>query len=130
MNSSLFKQCYPVNIWFKTTQRCQQLKTLFLREEEEVRILALKKEQEEKKRKAEERADRMDYLIKSLEDKIQLIEKELTQAEMGLHFYRLATPVTGHLVWLLSQCPEEKSLRHVRRQGSGISACEMASIKV
>lgn len=49
----------------------------FLREEEEARIIALKKEQEEKKRELHERTHRISQMIKSLGNKIQLIEEEL-----------------------------------------------------
>ncbi|XP_067438690.1 E3 ubiquitin-protein ligase TRIM35-like isoform X1 [Thunnus thynnus] len=58
----------------------------FLREEEEVRILALKEEQEEKKRDLKERTNRMSQVIKSLEDKIQLIEEELDTGGEGVTF--------------------------------------------
>nr|XP_020496996.1 nuclear factor 7, brain-like [Labrus bergylta] len=49
----------------------------FLREEEAVRLRSLRDEQEEKKRDADERRDTMTQLIKSVEEKIQLMEEEL-----------------------------------------------------
>ncbi|XP_062297071.1 nuclear factor 7, brain-like [Scomber scombrus] len=58
----------------------------FLREEEEARILALKKEQEEKKRELHERTNRISQMIKSLGNKIQLIEEELDADGDGVTF--------------------------------------------
>lgn len=63
----------------------------FLQEEEEARILALKKEQEEKKREVEERMSRMNQVIKSLEDKIQLIEEELDAGGDGVQFLQVTS---------------------------------------
>ncbi len=47
----------------------------FLREEEAFRVLALREKYEEKKREAEERVDKMNQVIKRLEERIQLIEE-------------------------------------------------------
>ncbi|XP_070787070.1 E3 ubiquitin-protein ligase TRIM35-like [Enoplosus armatus] len=55
-----------------------------LREEEAARLLALREKEEEKKREAEERRDRMNQVIKSLEEKIQLIEEELDAGGDGV----------------------------------------------
>ncbi|XP_073325254.1 E3 ubiquitin-protein ligase TRIM7-like [Pagrus major] len=58
----------------------------FLREEEAARLLALRVKQEEKKRGAEERIDRMNQVIKSLEEKIQLTEEELDAGGDGVKY--------------------------------------------
>ncbi|XP_072240584.1 nuclear factor 7, brain-like [Leuresthes tenuis] len=58
----------------------------FLRQEEAARLLALKKEKEEKMSKSDERIDRMNQVIKSLEQKIQLIEGELDAEGDGADF--------------------------------------------
>ncbi|XP_070782479.1 E3 ubiquitin-protein ligase TRIM35-like [Enoplosus armatus] len=57
-----------------------------LREEEAARLLALREKEEEKKREAEGRRDRMNQVIKSLEEKIQLIEEELDAGGDGVEF--------------------------------------------
>ncbi|XP_070711249.1 E3 ubiquitin-protein ligase TRIM35-like [Pempheris klunzingeri] len=58
----------------------------FLRGEEAARLLALREEQEETKREAEERKHRMNQAIKSLEEKIQLIEEEIDAGGNGAKF--------------------------------------------
>ncbi|KAF1394939.1 hypothetical protein PFLUV_G00006320 [Perca fluviatilis] len=58
----------------------------FLREEEAARLLVLREEWEEKKRGAEEEIDRMNRMIKSLEEKIQLVEEELDAGGDGVGF--------------------------------------------
>ncbi|TKS68989.1 Nuclear factor 7, ovary [Collichthys lucidus] len=58
----------------------------FLREEEAARLCALREKREEKKREAEEQTDRMNQVIKSLEEKIQLIEEELDAGGDGVQF--------------------------------------------
>lgn len=58
----------------------------FLREEEAARLLALREKQEEKKREAEGRVDRMNQVITSLEEKIQLIEEALDAGGDGVEF--------------------------------------------
>ncbi|XP_071401621.1 E3 ubiquitin-protein ligase TRIM35-like [Centroberyx affinis] len=58
----------------------------FLREEEEARLVALREEQEEKKREVGESMDRMTQAIESLEEKIQLIEEELDAEGNGVEF--------------------------------------------
>ncbi|KAK5866245.1 hypothetical protein PBY51_020451 [Eleginops maclovinus] len=58
----------------------------FLREQESARLLALREEQEEKKREAEKKIDEMDQLIQSLEEKIQLVKEELDAGGEGAGF--------------------------------------------
>lgn len=58
----------------------------FLREEEAARLLALREKQEKKKREAVDWIDRMNQVIKSLEEKIQLIEEELNTGGDGAEF--------------------------------------------
>ncbi|XP_028462101.1 tripartite motif-containing protein 35 [Perca flavescens] len=58
----------------------------FLREEEAARLLVLREEREEKKRGAEEEIDRMNQVIQSLEEKIQLVEEELDAGGDGVGF--------------------------------------------
>ncbi|KAM8771773.1 E3 ubiquitin-protein ligase TRIM7-like isoform 2-T2 [Acanthopagrus schlegelii] len=58
----------------------------FLREEEKARLLALRVQWEEKKRGAEETMDRMNQVIKSLEEKIQLTEEELDAGGDGVEY--------------------------------------------
>ncbi|XP_076583679.1 E3 ubiquitin-protein ligase TRIM35-like [Chaetodon auriga] len=58
----------------------------FLREEEAARLLVLQENQEEKKKEAEEQKDRLNQVIKSLEEKIQLIEEELDGGGDGVKF--------------------------------------------
>ncbi|XP_041838126.1 zinc-binding protein A33-like [Melanotaenia boesemani] len=58
----------------------------FLRQEEAARLLALRLEKEEKISKAEERIAKMNQVIKSLEEKIQLIEGELDAGGDGTEF--------------------------------------------
>lgn len=65
----------------------------FLRKEEAARLLVLWKKQVEKEREADERIDKMDQLIKSLEAKIQLIEQELDAGGDGAEFLEV-TAVT------------------------------------
>ena len=63
----------------------------FLREEEEARLLALRVQWEEKKRGAEERMDRMNQVIKSLEEKIQLTEEELDAGGDGVEYLQVTS---------------------------------------
>ena len=63
----------------------------FLRQEEAARLLALKKEKEEKISKSDERIDRMNQVIKSLEQKIQLIEGELDAGGDGADFLQVTS---------------------------------------
>ncbi|XP_051241501.1 E3 ubiquitin-protein ligase TRIM39-like [Dicentrarchus labrax] len=58
----------------------------FLREEEAARLLALREEKEEKKREGENQIDKMNQVIKSLEEKIQLVEEELDAGGDGVKF--------------------------------------------
>ncbi|XP_032363371.1 E3 ubiquitin-protein ligase TRIM7-like [Etheostoma spectabile] len=58
----------------------------FLKEGEAARLLALREEWEEKKREAEEAIDRMNQVIKSMEEKIQLVEEELDAGGDGVGF--------------------------------------------
>ncbi|XP_054866128.1 zinc-binding protein A33-like isoform X2 [Amphiprion ocellaris] len=58
----------------------------FLREEEAARLQALREEKEEKKLDLEVRMDNMNQLIKSLEERIQLIEEELDAGGDGVEF--------------------------------------------
>ncbi|KAG8015221.1 Nuclear factor 7 [Nibea albiflora] len=58
----------------------------FLREEEAARLWAVREKREEKKREAEEQIDRMNQMIKSLEEKIQLIEEEFDAGGDGVQF--------------------------------------------
>ncbi|XP_029294524.1 tripartite motif-containing protein 35-like [Cottoperca gobio] len=60
----------------------------FLREEEAARLLALWGEQQEKKKEAEEQIHKMNQMIKSLEDKIQLVEEELDVGGDGVGFLK------------------------------------------
>ncbi|XP_060882696.1 nuclear factor 7, brain-like [Labrus mixtus] len=63
----------------------------FLREEEAVRLRSLRDEQEEKKRDAEERRDTMTQLIKSVEEKIQLMEEELNADGDGVEYLQVTS---------------------------------------
>ncbi|XP_029911856.1 tripartite motif-containing protein 35-like [Myripristis murdjan] len=58
----------------------------FLREEEEARLAALRKEHEQRRREAEESMDRMTQAMKTTEEKIQLIEEELDAEGDGVKF--------------------------------------------
>lgn len=58
----------------------------FLREEEAARLLALREEQEGKKRESKEQIDTMNQVIQSLEEKIQLAEEELNEEGDGVQF--------------------------------------------
>ncbi|XP_074485244.1 zinc-binding protein A33-like [Sebastes fasciatus] len=58
----------------------------FLVEEKVERLVALREEQQEKKRDAEEQIDGMNQVIKSLEEKIQLVEEELDAGGDGVGF--------------------------------------------
>lgn len=60
-----------------------------MREEEEGRIAELRKEEEERRREAEERVDRLNQVIKSLEEKIQLAEEELDAGGDGAEFLQV-----------------------------------------
>lgn len=71
----------------------------FLREEEAARLLALREEREEKKRGAEEEIDRMNQVIHSLEEKIQLVEEELDAGGDGVGFLE----VTSIKCYIISQ---------------------------
>lgn len=71
----------------------------FLSEEEATRLHALWEKREEKKREAEERRDRMNQVIKSLEEKIQLIEEELDAEGDGAEFLE----VTSISYYIISQ---------------------------
>ncbi|XP_038570490.1 zinc-binding protein A33-like [Micropterus salmoides] len=74
----------------KVTEGCmkKEFESLhqFLREEEAARLLALREKQEKKKREAVDWIDRMNQVIKSLEEKIQLIEEELNTGGDGAEF--------------------------------------------
>lgn len=63
----------------------------FLREEEAARLCAVREKREEKKREAEEQIDRMNQVIKSLEEKIQLIEEELDAGGDGVQFLEVTS---------------------------------------
>ncbi|XP_008286761.1 nuclear factor 7, brain-like [Stegastes partitus] len=58
----------------------------FLRQEEAARLLALKEEKEEKTLGLEQRMDKMSRVIKSLDERIQLIEEELEAGGDGVEF--------------------------------------------
>ncbi|KAM3622616.1 uncharacterized protein V6R79_001045 [Siganus canaliculatus] len=58
----------------------------FLREEEAARLLKLREKQEQKNREAAERTDRVNQMLKSVEQKIQLIEEELEAGGDGAGF--------------------------------------------
>lgn len=75
----------------------------FLREEEAARLVILRKKQEEKKREAGEQIDRMNQAIKSLEEKIQLIEEELDAGGDGVKFLE----VTSIKCYIISQWVEQ-----------------------
>ncbi|XP_041640494.1 E3 ubiquitin-protein ligase TRIM39-like [Cheilinus undulatus] len=58
----------------------------FLREEEAARLLSLRENEEEKEREAHEQKDRINQMIKSLEEKIHLVEEVLNADGDGAEF--------------------------------------------
>ncbi|XP_028256889.1 zinc-binding protein A33-like [Parambassis ranga] len=80
----------------------------FLQQEEAARLFALREEQEEKKRDADECTDRMNQVIKSLEDKIQLIEEELDSDGDGVQFLQRYEDTMSSL-WLGHRKPKKMS---------------------
>ncbi len=75
----------------------------FLREEEAFRVLALREKYKEKKREAEERVDKMNQVIKRLEERIQLIEEELDAGGDGVAFLEV-TSIKSCIVRQWSVC--------------------------
>lgn len=69
----------------------------FLREEEEARLAALRKEHEQRRREAEESMARMTQAIKTIEEKIQLIEEELDAEEDGVKILQVTKAKTKSL---------------------------------
>uniref|UniRef100_UPI0037E9279E nuclear factor 7, brain-like n=1 Tax=Semicossyphus pulcher TaxID=241346 RepID=UPI0037E9279E len=78
----------------------------FLREEEAARLRALRENQEEKKREAEEQIDRMNEVIKSLEEKIQLVEEEMDGDGDGAQFLENYKD-TMNCTWTGSRKPQQ-----------------------
>ncbi|XP_034543128.1 uncharacterized protein LOC117815489 [Notolabrus celidotus] len=58
----------------------------FLREEEAARLVSLRENKEERKREAEQQIHRMNQVIKSLEEKIQVVEEELDADGDGVEY--------------------------------------------